>query len=46
MSKFDELEEMMFGALIVTLPHVAHTSESALDFNQPQYARPFHYYLD
>jgi hypothetical protein len=29
MSKFDELEERMFGAPIVTLPHVAHTSESA-----------------
>jgi hypothetical protein len=46
MFKFDELEERMFGALIVTLPHVAHTSESVLAFNQPQYARLFHYYLD
>jgi hypothetical protein len=46
MSKFDELEERMFGALIITLPHVAYTSESALAFNQPQYARLFHYYLD
>jgi hypothetical protein len=46
MSKFDELEERMFGAPIVTLPHVAHTSESASAFNQPQYERSFHYYLD
>jgi hypothetical protein len=46
MSKFDELEEMMFGAPIVTLPHVAHTSELAPAFCQPQYERPFHYYLD
>jgi hypothetical protein len=35
MSKFDELEERMFGAPIVTLPHVAHTSDSALAFSQP-----------
>jgi hypothetical protein len=35
MSKFDELEERMFGAPIVTLPHVAHTSESTLAFSQP-----------
>jgi hypothetical protein len=46
MSKFDELEERMFGAPIVTLPHVAYTSESAPAFSQPQYERPFHYYLD
>jgi hypothetical protein len=46
MSKFDELEERMFGAPSVTLPHVAHTSESALTFSQPRYKRPFHYYLD
>jgi hypothetical protein len=46
MSKFDELEKRMFGAPIITLPHVAHTSESALAFSQPQYERPFHYYLD
>jgi hypothetical protein len=46
MYKFDELDERMFGALIVTLPHVAHTSESAPAFSQPQYERPFHYYLD
>jgi hypothetical protein len=45
MSKFDELEKRMFGAPIVTLPHVAHTSELALAFSQPQYERPFHYYL-
>jgi hypothetical protein len=45
-SKFDELEERMFGALIVTLPHVAHTSELAPAFSQPQYERLFHYYLD
>ena len=31
MSKFDELEERIFGAPIVTLPHAAHISESALD---------------
>jgi len=31
MSKFDELEERMLGAPIVTLPHAAHISESALD---------------
>jgi hypothetical protein len=35
MSKFDELEEKMFGAPIVTLPHSAHTGESALAFSQP-----------
>jgi hypothetical protein len=46
MSKFDELEERMFGAPIVTLPYVANTSESAMAFSQPQYERPFHYYLD
>jgi hypothetical protein len=46
MSKFDELEERIFGAPIVTLPHVAHTSESAPAFSQPQYERLFHYYLD
>jgi hypothetical protein len=45
-SKFDELEERMFGAPIVTLPHVAHTSELALTFSQPQYERSFRYYLD
>jgi hypothetical protein len=45
MSKFGELEEMMF-APIVTLPHVSHTSESDPAFSQPQYERPFHYYLD
>jgi hypothetical protein len=46
MFKFDELEERMFGVPIVTLPHVAHTSESAPTFSQPQYGRPFHCYLD
>jgi hypothetical protein len=46
MSKFDELEERMFDAHIVTLPHVVHTSESAPAFSQPQYERPLHYYLD
>jgi hypothetical protein len=46
MSKFDELEERIFGAPIVTLPHAAHTSESASAFSQPQYERPFHYYLN
>jgi hypothetical protein len=46
MSKFDELEERMFDAPIVTLPHAAHTSESAPAFSQPQYERPFHYDLD
>ena len=35
MSKFDELEERMLGAPIVTLPHAAHTSESASAFSQP-----------
>jgi hypothetical protein len=45
-SKFDELEEMMFGAPIVILPHVAHTSESVPAISQPQYERPFHYHLD
>jgi hypothetical protein len=33
MSKFDELEEMMFGAPNVTLPHAAYISESALAFS-------------
>ena len=46
MSKFDELEERMLGAPIVTLPHAAYTSESAPAFSQPQYERAFHYYLD
>jgi hypothetical protein len=46
MSKFDELEERMFGAPIVTLPHAAHTSESAPAFSQPQYEKLFHYDLD
>ena len=46
MSKFDDLEERMLGAPIVTLPHAAHTSESASAFSQPQYERSFHYYLD
>ena len=46
MSKFYELEERMLGAPIVTLPHAAHTSESAPAFSQPQYERAFHYYLD
>jgi hypothetical protein len=46
MSKFDELEKRMFGAPIVTLPHVAHISESTSTFSQPQYERLFHYYLD
>jgi hypothetical protein len=46
MSKFDELEEWTLGAPIVTLPHAAHISESASAFTQPQYERPFHYYLD
>jgi hypothetical protein len=46
MSKFDELEERMFGAPIVTLPHAAHTSELAPAFSQPQYERLFHYDLD
>ena len=45
MSKFDELEERMLGAPIVTLPHAAHISESARAFSQP-YWRLFHYYLD
>ena len=31
MSEFDKLEERMFGAPIVTLPHAAHISELALD---------------
>jgi hypothetical protein len=34
MSKFDELEERIFGAPIVTLPHAAHTGESASAFSQ------------
>ena len=33
--KFDELEERIFGAPIVTLPHAAHISESVLAFSQP-----------
>jgi len=45
MSKFDELEEMMFGAPNVSLPHATYISESAPTFSQPQYERPFHYYL-
>ena len=43
MSRLDELEERTFGAPTVTLPHVAHISESALAFSQPQYDRSFHY---
>ena len=46
MSKFDEIEERMFGAPIIILPHDAHISESDPAFSQPQYERPFHYYLD
>jgi len=46
MSKCDDLEERLLGAPIVTLPHAAHTSESAPAFSQPQYERAFHYYLD
>ena len=46
MSEFDKLEERMFSTPIATLPHGAHISESALAFSQPQYERPFHYYLD
>jgi hypothetical protein len=46
MSKFDKLEERMFGAPIVTSPHAAYISESAPTFSQPQYERPFHYNLD
>ena len=46
MSKFNDLEERMFGAPIAILPHVTYTSESPLAFSQPQYERPFHYYLD
>jgi hypothetical protein len=46
MSKFDELEERMFGAPIATSPHAAHISELAPAFSQPQYERLFHYYLD
>jgi hypothetical protein len=45
-SAFDKLEEGMFGTPITTSPHVAHTSESALAFRQPQYERPFYYYFD
>jgi hypothetical protein len=46
MSKFDELEERMFGAPNVTLPHAAYISELASAFSQPQYERPFHYDLN
>jgi hypothetical protein len=46
MSKFNELEERMFGTPIVTSPHDAHVSESAPAFSQPQYERPFHYCFD
>ena len=43
---FDKLVEGMFGTSITTSPHIAHTNESALAFSQPQYERPFDYYLD
>jgi len=46
MSKFNDLEERMFGAPIAILPHVTYTSESPLAFSQPQYERPFYYYFD
>ena len=46
MSRLDELEERKFGAPIATSPHAAYICESALAFSQPQYERPFHYYLD
>ena len=46
MSEFDKLEERIFSTPIATLPHAAHISESALAFSQPQYERPFDYYLD
>jgi hypothetical protein len=46
MSKFDELEERMFGDPNVSLPHATYISESALTFSQPQYERPFHYDLN
>jgi len=45
-SAFDKLEEGIFGTPITTSPHVGHTSESDPAFSQPQYERPFYYYLD
>ena len=46
MSRLNELEERKLGASIATSPHAAYISESAPAFIQPQYERPFHYYLD
>jgi hypothetical protein len=46
MYKFDELEERIFDAFIVTLPHDACISGTALAFSQPQHERPFPYYFD
>jgi len=45
-SEFDKLEEGKFGAPSITSPQVAHTSESAPAFSQPQYERPLYYYFD
>ena len=46
MTTLGELEERKFGAPIATSPHAAYISEPAPTFSQPQYERPFHYYLD
>ena len=46
MTRLGELEERKFGAPIATSPHATYISESASAFIQPQYERPFHYYLD
>jgi len=46
MSKFHELEERMFGAVVATLPHDPFTSGLAPIASQPQYGRPFHYHYD
>jgi hypothetical protein len=45
-SEFDKLEEVKFGAPIITSSQIAHTSESAPALGQPQYERLFYYYFD
>jgi hypothetical protein len=46
MSKFNKLEERMFGAPFATSSHAAYISKLAPAFSQPQYERPFHNYYD
>jgi hypothetical protein len=46
MSKFDELEERIFDAPVVTLPHDAYTCGSTPPASQHQYGKLFHYHYD